>query len=195
MCCSNLFKREKHLPGTCWDVKIYFPDSLREIILFNLSNLSNPAMAFTQQGDSVAFKATMRNRHTNNTWGCLQQWRASNWEKAEESNTRDHTKSGALSLHPEHKSLHKLSGFQHGWTEGLFKNACTSLEKESTLLCTVNQRGTPSLKNKPKKSNFGTLAELNRKWASFQHIKCTVISVSSSNTSPTEGCGGHTLQR
>lgn len=65
--CGNVLMREKQLSETCWGVKIYFPHFLRVKTLFLIC--SNPAVAFTQQGDSVAFKATLR--HTSCTLGCL----------------------------------------------------------------------------------------------------------------------------
>lgn len=81
--CGDVLMREKQLSETCWGVKIYFPHFLCVKILFLIC--SNPAVAFTQQGDSVAFKATLKHWHTSYTRGCLPRWRVWEQQRAKEN--------------------------------------------------------------------------------------------------------------
>lgn len=86
---------EKQLSETRWGVKIYFPHFHCMKTLFLIC--SNPAVAFTQQGDSVAFKATLRHRHTSYTWGCLPRWRVlGGREQKRISITEKHTETGII---------------------------------------------------------------------------------------------------
>lgn len=85
--------------------------------------------------------------------------------------------------------------------ENLFKYALRkSLERDRIIKqLWIEKKSTlgKKQKNKNQRVFFDARSELNRKWITVQHISsATSFShARSTYTSPTEGCGDHTLQR